>query len=511
MRPTSTKNFDFKEPLIARAPQQQSFWAKLSSANLKPLVFASVIGLAAMTASFAFTKGSDLLADANSSNAPSDYQILEKKIALALPAEPGMRLSETQTTQQAKVTTISSPPTVQSTTPLVPMTETPLYTLPPTSASSSIEPSCTEETVRSGDSLSLIFSRHNISANTLEAVVRVGGKKTLTRLLPGQKFHFCFDEQQHLASMKYGLSELETLVLERAPGGEYTKNTTTREYQRLTAYGGGTIKNSLFLSAKRAGLSEKLTMELAHIFGWDIDFVLDIRSGDEFFVVYEELYLDGELKGTGHIISAEFVNQGKTYQAVRYTDSQDKVDYYTPDGHSMRKAFLRTPVNFSRISSGFNLKRKHPVLHTVRAHKGVDYAAPTGTPVKASGDGKITLRGRKGGYGRTVVIQHGTKYSTLYAHLSSYKSGLKTGSRVRQGQVIGYVGQSGLATGPHLHYEFRVNGVHRNPLTVKLPQADPIAPSEKNRFVELTSPLVREMASLKAAQYAETGRAIQTP
>ncbi len=511
MRPPSTKNFDFKEPLIARAPRQQSFLAKLSSNNIKPFLLASGIGIAAMIASFAFTKNSDLVAEANSNDAPSDYQIMEKKIALALPAEPGMRLSEAQPAHPSNLSaSISSPPTVQS-TPLAPMNETPLYTLPPTSVSSASESSCTEETVRSGDSLSLIFSRHKISANTLNAVVRAGGKKTLTKLLPGQKFHFCFDQQRHLASMKYGLSELETLVLERAPNGHYTKDTKTREYQRLTAYGGGTIKNSLFLSAKRAGLSEKLTMELAYIFGWDIDFVLDIRSGDEFFVVYEELYLDGELKGTGHIISAEFVNQGKTYQAVRYTDSSGKVNYYTPDGHSMRKAFLRTPVNFSRISSGFNLKRKHPVLHTVRAHRGVDYAAPTGTPVKASGDGKITLRGRKGGYGRTVVIQHGTKYSTLYAHLSSYKSGLKTGSRVRQGQVIGYVGQSGLATGPHLHYEFRVNGVHRNPLTVKLPQADPVPAREKSRFTELTTPLVSQMASLKAAQYAETGRLIQTP
>jgi murein DD-endopeptidase MepM/ murein hydrolase activator NlpD len=191
-------------------------------------------------------------------------------------------------------------------------------------------------------------------------------------------------------------------------------------------------------------------------------------------VLYEEQYLDGENIGGGNILAAEFVNHGNRYQAIRYTDAGGKTDYYSLDGKSMRKTFLRTPVEFSRISSRFSLGRKHPILNRIRAHKGVDYAASRGTPIKATGNGKIVHRGKKGGYGNTIAIQHGSKYSTLYAHMSKYRTALKTGSKVKQGQTIGYIGSSGLATGPHLHYEFRVNGTHRDPLKVKLPGADPL-------------------------------------
>ena len=215
-------------------------------------------------------------------------------------------------------------------------------------------------------------------------------------------------------------------------------------------------------------------MELAGIFGWDIDFALDIRQGDSFAVIYEEVFLDGEKVRDGDIIAATFSNRGESYQAIRYTDASNHTDYYSPDGHSMRKAFLRTPVEFSRISSRFSLGRKHPILNTIRAHKGVDYAAPRGTPIKATGDGKVIYRGVKGGYGNVVIIQHGSSYSTLYGHMSRFARGVHSGSHVKQGQIIGYVGSSGLATGPHLHYEFRINGVHRNPLTVKLPDAQPL-------------------------------------
>ena len=214
-------------------------------------------------------------------------------------------------------------------------------------------------------------------------------------------------------------------------------------------------------------------MELANIFGWDIDFALDIRAGDHFTVIYEERFLNGEKIGNGPILAAEFVNQGRSYKAIRYSDAGNRSDYYSPTGLSMRKAFLRTPVDFRRISSRFG-KRKHPILNRMRMHTGVDYAASRGTPIRAAGDGKVIHKGRKGGYGRTVIIQHGGRYSTLYAHMNSYRRGVYTGKRVKQGQIIGYVGSSGRATGPHLHYEFRVNGVHRNPLTVKLPSAKPI-------------------------------------
>ena len=243
-------------------------------------------------------------------------------------------------------------------------------------------------------------------------------------------------------------------------------------------------------------------MELAGIFGWDIDFVLDIRQGDQFTVLYEELYLDGENIGNGDILAAEFVNQGKKYQAIRYTDKGGKTDYYSLDGKSMRKAFLRSPVEFSRISSGFSLGRKHPILNKIRAHKGVDYAASRGTPIKATSNGKIVHQGNKGGYGKTIIIQHGTKYSTLYAHMSNYRKCLKQGSRVKQGQIIGYIGSSGLATGPHLHYEFRVNGVHRDPLRVKLPGAEPLDKQYIDDFMTKAESLVAQLDLVRGVQVA---------
>jgi murein DD-endopeptidase MepM/ murein hydrolase activator NlpD len=243
-------------------------------------------------------------------------------------------------------------------------------------------------------------------------------------------------------------------------------------------------------------------MELANIFGWDIDFALDIRKGDRFTVLYEEMYVDGEDIGNGTILAAEFVNQGKRYHAVRYTDAGGKTDYYSLDGKSMRKAFLRTPVEFSRISSGFSLGRKHPILNKIRAHKGVDYAAATGTPIKVTGDGKIIFRGKKGGYGNTIIVQHGSKYSTLYAHMSKYRSGLTTGSRVKQGQIIGYIGSSGLATGPHLHYEFRVNDVHRDPLRVKLPGAEPLASKYREDFNKKAEALLAQLDLVRDVQLA---------
>jgi murein DD-endopeptidase MepM/ murein hydrolase activator NlpD len=239
-----------------------------------------------------------------------------------------------------------------------------------------------------------------------------------------------------------------------------------------------------------------MIMELAAIFGWDIDFALDIRRGDHFTVVYQEYYLEGKKVRDGDILAAEFTNQGKSYRAIRYVDADGNAGFYTPEGLSLRKAFLRTPVKFSRISSRFTLHRKHPILNRIRAHKGVDYAAPRGTPIRATGDGKVVFRGRKGGYGRTIVIQHGSKYSTLYGHMSRYNGKVKLGRRVRQGQVIGYVGSSGLATGPHLHYEFRIDGVHRNPLTVKLPVAEPIAKRYRDDFQKLATPLIAQLELL---------------
>jgi murein DD-endopeptidase MepM/ murein hydrolase activator NlpD len=354
-----------------------------------------------------------------------------------------------------------------------------------------------EVTVQAGDSLARIFSRREIPARQLHELIASSKEaKKLTHIYPGQKIRMRTTAERGLMELVYEIDALNQLHVIREDD-TFRTQLVEREPERRTAKAEANIEDNLFLAAQKARLPENIIMELAGIFGWDIDFALDIRKGDRFALLYEELYLDGDRIGTGDILAAEFVNRDKVYQAVRYTDERGHTDYYDPTGRSMRKDFLRTPVDFTRISSRFSLGRKHPILNRIRAHRGVDYAAPTGTPVKATGNGKIVLRGRKGGYGNTIVVRHGSTYSTLYAHLSRFASGLKTGSRVRQGQIIGYVGSTGLATGPHLHYEFHVNGVHRNPLTVKLPPAAPL-PKQYREDFKLTSESL--LAELKLAK-----------
>ena len=340
-------------------------------------------------------------------------------------------------------------------------------------------------TIKKGDSLSSLFNQRGLNSE-LHYIMRLGDKvKQLTSIHPGQKFHF-YLKHKTLIGIELETSANKRLKISRQ-AESYRVDEVVRDFEIRTQTASSTIKNSLFLAGQKAGLSDPLIMQLANVFGWDIDFALDIRSGDQFSIIYEEKYLDGEKIKDGNIVAAEFINAGQRYRAVRYTDSQGKTDYFAPDGRSMRKPFLRMPVDFARISSKFNLKRRHPILNRIRAHTGVDYAASTGTPIKASGDGKIIHRGNKGGYGRTIIVKHGIRYSTLYAHMQKYARNTQVGKRVKQGQIIGYVGKSGLATGPHLHYEFRINGVHRNPLTVKLPAAKPLPEAEMNRFKSATS------------------------
>jgi murein DD-endopeptidase MepM/ murein hydrolase activator NlpD len=344
-------------------------------------------------------------------------------------------------------------------------------------------------TVKSGDSLALIFARQGLSPQQLDRMMRADkSTAAFKRLMPGQQLKFQIDNGE-LQQLVYKIDTLNTLSIRRDHQGEFTVATDTREMETRVTNTSGTIDSSLFLAGQAAGMSDNLIMELAGIFGWDVDFALDIRSGDHFTLVYEELYLDGRKQRDGNILAAEFVNRGKSYRALRYVDASGRADYYSPDGRSMRKAFLRTPVDFTRISSRFG-KRYHPTLKKRKNHHGVDYAAPRGTPIKAAGDGKLIYVGRKGGYGKTVIIQHGGKYSTLYAHMSRIKPGSRRGKRVRQGQIIGYVGSTGRSTGPHLHYEFRVNGVHRNPLTVRLPDAAPITAKYKSDFLNKSRGLV---------------------
>jgi len=293
-----------------------------------------------------------------------------------------------------------------------------------------------------------------------------------------------------LEAIRYSLDKLSTLTVNKIDNS-WTAIVETKELEIRQANTMGSIDSSLFLAGVKAGLTDAMVMELAAIFGWDIDFILDIRDGDEFTVIYEEKYVDGEKIGNGNILAAEFINQGKSYKSVRYTDSSGRSEYYTPSGLSMRKAFLRAPVDFSYISSKFNPRRFHPILKRVTAHNGIDYVAPKGTPVKAAGDGKVIAAAYSKYNGNYVFVQHGQKYITKYLHFS--KRAVHTGQKVHQGQIIGYVGSTGMAEAAHLHYEFLVNGVHRNPRTVQLPDAKPINRKEKSLFIEKTRELVQQL------------------
>jgi murein DD-endopeptidase MepM/ murein hydrolase activator NlpD len=342
-------------------------------------------------------------------------------------------------------------------------------------------------TIKSGDTLASIFDSAGLPARTTYAIASLNEQtKSLRYIKPGQKIHILRDDTNRLRQMKYVPDITKTLSIQRNENQSFTSKITNFQLDAYPVFREGIISSSLFEAAAESNIPESVVMELANIFGWDIDFSLDIRRGDRFGILYNELYKDNVKVRNGRILAAEFVNNGKLYKAVYYTDPQGNGDYFTEDGKSMRKAFLRSPVKFARISSRFSNKRWHPVLSKWRSHKGVDYAARRGTPILAAGDGKVNLVGTKGGFGRAVIIQHGGRYTTIYGHLNGYARGIRRGKQVKQGQIIGYVGSSGLATGPHLHYEFRVNGVHRNPLTVRLPEAKPVHPSFQEHFKENT-------------------------
>jgi len=346
-------------------------------------------------------------------------------------------------------------------------------------------------TVRRSDSLDRLFKRHGLSRTDLANIMALDpARKHLRLIKPGDEIQVR-ESDGKILQLDRQVSLSEVLSIRRTED-LFEARMIEHELEAQPVHTSGTINSSLFLAAADAGISDRMIMNLAGIFAWDIDFVLDIRQGDEFSLVYEEFWQDGQRVAEGDILAAEFVNRGKRYRAVRFKDESGRIDYYTPEGRSVRKAFVRAPLSFSRISSNFNPHRRHPKLNTIRAHQGVDYAAPAGTPIKAAGDGKITFRGRKGGYGNAIIIQHGGNITTLYGHMSRF-SKARTGSRVRQGDIIGYVGSTGLATGPHLHYEYRLNGVHMNPRTVKLPDAEPINAAYMAAFKKAAGPLLQQL------------------
>jgi len=361
--------------------------------------------------------------------------------------------------------------------------------------------------INRGDTLSAIFDRLGLDNQDLyRLLAHKETKRRLSRIKPEQVLEFHRNPQGTLKALIYHMDQTQSFHLTRGTDG-FEPSLVREALQARPAAATGTVESSLFQAGQKAGLSDNLIMQMVEVLGWDMDFALDLRSGDLFTVLYDEFFSErGEKIRDGEILAVEFINQGREIRALRYTDPSGQAGYYSADGHSMRKAFLRTPVRFSRISSRFSRGRYHPVLNRIRAHKGVDYAAPTGTPVNATGDGKVIYKGRKGGYGRTVIIRHGGTYTTLYAHLSRYARGLRAGQRVRQGQVIGFVGKSGLASGPHLHYEFRVKGQHRDPLRVRLPRSLPIEAKYRKDFVSKTEPLVARLDTLRTTRLARNER-----
>ncbi len=428
-------------------------------------------------------------------------------IAVLLPSED-VTANKSQLSIDLKIPTIDTNTTIDSssdstqTAPLAAVSIAPQPELSSTQAVATQTEDWLKIKIRSGDNLTSLFKKAGLGANQMYPMLNgIKPSKALNQLKPGEEVAFLID-QGDLVKFRHITSPLTQTLIKRTED-DYAVEAIEFTPEITHSYRHGTIEDSLFLSGKKAGLSQQKIMEMAGIFGWDIDFILDIRQGDSFALVYEERWLDGNNIGEGNIVAAEFINQGQTFQALRFTDSKGDSNYFTPEGKSMRKAFLRTPVDFSRISSKFNPNRKHPIFKTKRPHRAVDYADPTGTPIKTAGDGKVIFAGRKNGYGKVVIVQHGQNYTTLYAHMSRIKPGMKSGKRIKQGQTIGYVGSTGYATGPHLHYEFRINGVHRNPLTVPLPQAAALPKSELAQFKPIANELLTQLSAYRQTQLAQ--------
>lgn len=352
--------------------------------------------------------------------------------------------------------------------------------------------------IEPGQTLSGIFTKMNLSQGLLLRIIGLNeDARRLTKVYPGASLHFSIDHEGNFLQLRYAFSDFQELVI-NSDMGQLSSEIIEHSTQTQLVSTLGTITGSLFNAGKKAGLSDKMVMKLAHIFSWDIDFVLEIREGDSFSLIYEKIYKNGEYIRDGEILAAAFTNQGEEYQAVRFADEDGDSAYYTPEGRSMKKAFLRAPLNFSYISSNFNPKRFHPILKRVKAHNGIDYRAPKGTPVYAAGDGRVVSSAFHKYNGHYVVLKHPNGITTKYLHFT--KRAVKKGDRVKQGQTIGYVGSTGLSEAPHLHYEFIYNGVHRNPKTVSLPKAEPLSDKYMDSFMSQARPLLAELGQLQEQQ-----------
>ncbi len=360
----------------------------------------------------------------------------------------------------------------------------------------------TTRTVVLGDTLERIFRDEGLAPGEL-AALRADPelRRRIDRIVPGDELRLRIDDGR-LLTFERRLSATETLRAARAPDGSLRSEVRIDPLEHSLRTTGAVIEGSLFQSTDLAGISDATAFKIAEIFRWDIDFVLDIRPGDRFDLTYETLSQDGVPVGDGELLAVQCINRGEAYRAVRWTPPGGTPDYFTPDGRSLRKAFLRAPLEFSRVSSRFNLYRRHPILNRMRAHRGVDYAAPIGTPVRAAGGGRVAFVGVKGGYGNVIEIVHRGGIRTVYGHLSRFSRGLRAGTVVEQGRVIGHVGMTGLATGPHLHYEYLQNGAHKDPQKVPLPKAAPVPARHMAAFRAHADPLWAGLDGVSAARVA---------
>jgi murein DD-endopeptidase MepM/ murein hydrolase activator NlpD len=357
--------------------------------------------------------------------------------------------------------------------------------------------------VEKNNTLIQLLDESGLENKYIRALIKAKGSEKLANLKTGDKLEVEISRNQipeNIFLTSDGLNGINA----KFENGFFSIYKVSKKPDVLERFASVEIEDSLYQSAIEAGIPDSVIMDLVYIFGWDIDFIFDIRPGDSFDLLYEEYYWRGNKVKNGDIKAARFKRGKKVYTAVRYFLEDNEKEFFSIRGKNVEKAFLRSPVEFSYISSKYNLKRKHPILNKIKAHTGVDYAAPTGTPVRATGDGTISFRGNNGGYGKLIEIKHSEDYSTRYAHLSRYKKALEVGDKVFQGEIIGYVGRTGRATGPHLHYEFRVNGMHTNPLTVKLPAAKPINEKEKDSFFKTAIAAMNKMDDYYLKLYAES-------
>ena len=344
--------------------------------------------------------------------------------------------------------------------------------------------------VKKGDSLSVIFEDKNVPLNTAYKIFNFDKNNLLSSIMPGDVMEFNYIGEV-LYSIEIIKDEVNSIFINTE--NEISIKKIKKETQTITSFGYGAILNSFYKDAKNVGMPDSIIMDFAYIFGWDIDFIFDVRKGDKFFVIFETDYSEGERVSSGDIIFAEFINKDEKYIAQRFYDNVQGKQYFNENGDNVKKAFLRAPLDFAYISSHFNPNRMHPILHKIKAHNGVDYAAKRNTPVKASGDGVISFIGRQSGYGRTIEIKHGGNIKTLYAHLERFNSKLKVGSKVKQGEIIAYVGDSGQATGPHLHFEFWQGQVRTDPVKVKLPSAKPVNKGQIEEFRNLLNSSLKKL------------------